>query len=74
MSWIDIGPISEIPLRGARLVKTPVGCVAVSVVPDGQNRKPMTTTAATSTRTIHKRCDISLPPNRGCTFAPQMWW
>ncbi|MCB1332487.1 MAG: nitrite reductase small subunit NirD [Roseivivax sp.] len=29
MSWIDIGPISEIPLRGARLVKTPVGCVAV---------------------------------------------
>lgn len=29
MSWIDIGHIDDIPLRGARLVKTPVGCVAI---------------------------------------------
>ncbi|MWB78611.1 nitrite reductase small subunit NirD [Pseudooceanicola sp. 216_PA32_1] len=29
MSWIDIGHIDDVPLRGARLVKTPVGCVAV---------------------------------------------
>lgn len=29
MSWIDIGHIEEIPLRGARVVKTVVGCVAL---------------------------------------------
>lgn len=29
MSWIDIGHIEDIPLRGARVVKTPVGCVAL---------------------------------------------
>ncbi len=29
MNWIDIGHIDDIPLRGARLVKTPVGCVAL---------------------------------------------
>ncbi len=29
MSWIDIGHIDEVPLRGARLVKTPVGCVGI---------------------------------------------
>ncbi len=29
MSWIDIGDINDIPLRGARVVKTPVGCVAL---------------------------------------------
>ncbi|GAA3859281.1 nitrite reductase small subunit NirD [Celeribacter arenosi] len=29
MSWIDIGHIEDIPLRGARIVKTAVGCVAV---------------------------------------------
>lgn len=29
MSWIDVGHINDIPLRGARLVKTPVGCVAL---------------------------------------------
>ncbi|MCR8546466.1 nitrite reductase small subunit NirD [Salipiger sp. P9] len=29
MSWIDIGHIDEVPLRGARLVKTAVGCVAL---------------------------------------------
>lgn len=29
MNWIDIGALDDIPVRGARLVKTPVGCVAV---------------------------------------------
>ncbi|WP_425406596.1 nitrite reductase small subunit NirD [Hwanghaeella sp.] len=27
--WIDIGALDEIPVRGARKVKTPIGCVAV---------------------------------------------
>jgi nitrite reductase (NADH) small subunit len=29
MNWIDIGHIDDIPDRGARLVKTAAGCVAV---------------------------------------------
>jgi nitrite reductase (NADH) small subunit len=29
MNWIDIGHIDDIPERGARLVKTRAGCVAV---------------------------------------------
>ena len=29
MSWIDIGALNDIPERGARIVKTPVGCVAL---------------------------------------------
>ncbi|MEL7125964.1 MAG: nitrite reductase small subunit NirD [Pseudomonadota bacterium] len=29
MSWIDIGPVADIPLRGARKIKTALGCVAV---------------------------------------------
>ncbi|WP_282120617.1 nitrite reductase small subunit NirD [Ruegeria atlantica] len=29
MSWIDIGHIDEVPVRGARLVKTHIGCIAV---------------------------------------------
>ncbi len=29
MSWIDIGALDAIPLRGARLVRTRVGCVAL---------------------------------------------
>ena len=28
-TWIDIGAVEEIPLRGARVVKTPRGCLAV---------------------------------------------
>ena len=27
--WIDIGAISDIPVRGARVVKGPGGCIAV---------------------------------------------
>ena len=29
MTWVDIGALDDIPLRGARLVKTEMGCVAV---------------------------------------------
>ncbi len=29
MSWIDIGALDDVPLRGARIVKTAMGCVAV---------------------------------------------
>ncbi|WP_208349920.1 nitrite reductase small subunit NirD [Pseudaestuariivita rosea] len=29
MSWIDIGALDDIPARGARVVKTVHGCVAV---------------------------------------------
>lgn len=29
MSWLDIGPVDQIPLRGARVVKTRLGCVAL---------------------------------------------
>ena len=29
MNWIDIGALDDVPLRGARLVKTHAGCVAV---------------------------------------------
>jgi nitrite reductase (NADH) small subunit len=28
-TWIDIGAIADIPLRGARVVKSAVGCIAV---------------------------------------------
>lgn len=27
--WIDVGPLDAVPLRGARVLKTPFGCVAV---------------------------------------------
>lgn len=29
MSWIDIGHINDIPLRGARKIKTALGCIAL---------------------------------------------
>ncbi|MEM9798350.1 MAG: nitrite reductase small subunit NirD [Pseudomonadota bacterium] len=29
MSWIDVGALDDIPLRGARKVKTRQGCIAV---------------------------------------------
>lgn len=29
MSWIDIGALEAVPLRGARMIKTRMGCVAV---------------------------------------------
>ncbi|MBW4983202.1 nitrite reductase small subunit NirD [Mameliella sp. CS4] len=29
MTWTDIGAVTDVPLRGARLVKTHAGCIAV---------------------------------------------
>ncbi len=29
MSWIDIGAVEDIPLRGARIAKTPAGCIGL---------------------------------------------
>ena len=29
MNWLDIGAIDDIPLRGARKIKTALGCVAL---------------------------------------------
>ena len=29
LDWIDIGKLSDVPRRGARVIKTPKGCVAV---------------------------------------------
>lgn len=29
MNWIDVGAIEDIPLRGARKIKTPLGCVGL---------------------------------------------
>ena len=47
MSWIDIGALEDIPIRGARKVKTKVGCVAVF-------RTDETTVYATSNVCPHK--------------------
>ena len=27
--WVDIGALADVPLRGARVVKSPAGCIAV---------------------------------------------
>jgi nitrite reductase (NADH) small subunit len=35
-TWIDIGAISDIPLRGARLVKSAAGCIAVFRVAENE--------------------------------------
>lgn len=29
MTWIDIGAVTDVPLRGARKLKTKLGCIAV---------------------------------------------
>ncbi|MFK7763938.1 MAG: nitrite reductase small subunit NirD [Roseobacter sp.] len=29
MNWIDVGHIDDIPERGARIVKTPLGCIGL---------------------------------------------
>lgn len=29
MSWVDIGAIDDIPVRGARVLKSPAGCIAI---------------------------------------------
>ena len=47
MNWIDIGAIDDIPVRGARKVKTRAGCIAVF-------RTDETTVYATSNTCPHK--------------------
>lgn len=47
MSWVDIGAVDDIPIRGARKVKTRAGCLAVF-------RTDETTVYATSNTCPHK--------------------
>ena len=35
-AWIDIGSLDDIPPQGARVVKTPLGCLAVFRTADNQ--------------------------------------
>ena len=34
--WIDIAPLDDVPARGARMIKTALGCVAVFRTADDQ--------------------------------------
>lgn len=52
MNWIDICSVTEIPLRGARIVKTAVGCIAVFRTDNNQ-------VFATSDRCPHKGGPLS---------------
>jgi len=52
MSWIDIGSVEDIPLRGARVVKTALGCVAVFRTSENE-------VFATSDRCPHKGGPLS---------------
>ena len=36
MNWLDIGAVDDVPLRGARIVKTGLGCVAVFRTDDAE--------------------------------------
>jgi len=36
MNWLDIGAVDDVPLRGARIVKTKLGCVAVFRTDDAE--------------------------------------
>lgn len=52
MSWLDIGHINDIPERGARIVKTHLGCVAVFRTAENE-------VFATSDRCPHKGGPLS---------------
>ncbi|MCH2250422.1 MAG: nitrite reductase small subunit NirD [Cognatishimia sp.] len=52
MSWIDIGSIEQIPVRGARVVKTKLGCIAVFRTAEDE-------VFATSDRCPHKNGPLS---------------
>lgn len=52
MSWFDIGHIDDIPVRGARVVKTVAGCVAVFRPAEGE-------VFATADRCPHKGGPLS---------------
>ncbi|MDF1855050.1 nitrite reductase small subunit NirD [Pseudooceanicola sp.] len=52
MNWLDIAAIDDIPLRGARVIKTPLGCVALF-------RTAMAEVFAVSDRCPHKGGPLS---------------
>ena len=52
MSWIDVGSIDQIPVRGARILKTAVGCVALFRTAESE-------VFATSDRCPHKGGPLS---------------
>ncbi|SMX30697.1 nitrite reductase small subunit NirD [Actibacterium lipolyticum] len=52
MSWIDVGSIDQIPVRGARILKTAVGCVALFRTSEAE-------VFATSDRCPHKGGPLS---------------
>ena len=52
MNWIDIGAIDNIPLRGARIIRTALGCVALF-------RTDLNEVFATSDRCPHKGGPLS---------------
>ena len=39
IDWIDVGAVTDVPLRGARRVPTPKGDVAVAIILAGSNNK-----------------------------------
>lgn len=51
-SWIDIGAVEDVPLRGARVVRTRRGCLAVFRTGDGE-------VFALDDRCPHKRGPLS---------------
>ena len=52
MNWIDVGSIEDIPVRGARIVKTQLGCVALFRTDEAE-------VFATSDRCPHKGGPLS---------------
>jgi nitrite reductase (NADH) small subunit len=52
MNWLDIGAVTDIPLRGARIVKTAAGCVALFRTTESE-------VFATSDRCPHKGGPLS---------------
>lgn len=52
MSWIDVGSLEDIPLRGSRIVKTKAGCVALF-------RTDVEEVFATSNVCAHKKGPLS---------------
>ncbi len=68
MSWIDIGTLDDIPLRGSRIVKTVAGCIAVF-------RTAETEVFATSNKCAHQGGPLSegIVHNRQITCPLHNW-
>ena len=52
MSWVDIGTLNDIPLRGSRIVKSPAGCIAIFRTAENE-------VFATSNTCAHKQGPLS---------------